>query len=110
MEVLGGGGLSGSGLGGSGMRAAGAMATMLIVVMSAGGGSVIPWARVRSVISASCVVMSSRICTGKRSGSTLERVQKGRLVPCSLCGSSGGGMCMESRRTGSSSSRSSDWI
>ena len=110
VEVLGGGGLSGSWLGGSGTRAAGAIATMLIMFMSAGGGSVMPWAMVRSVSSASYAVKSSRIWTRERSGSTLDRVQNGRLMPCSLCGSSGGDVCMESRRAGSSSSRSSDWI
>ena len=110
MEVLGGGGLSGSWLGGSGTRAAGAIATTLIMFMSAGGGSVIPWARVRSVSSASYAVSSPRIWTRERSGSTLDRVQNGRLTPCSLCGSSGGDVCIESRRAGSSSSMSSDWI
>ena len=56
------------------MKAAGAMATILIMFMSAGGGSAIPWARVRSVSSASYVVRSSRIWTRERSGSTLDRV------------------------------------
>jgi hypothetical protein len=89
VEALGGGGqLFGSGLGGSGMREAGAIATILIMFIISGEGSVMPCAMARSVNSLSYVVRSSRSCTKERSESTLERVQKIQLISC---GSSGGG-------------------